>query len=53
VVSSGGRVLAVVGTGPDLAAARTAAYARIEMITLPGSFYRTDIAAAAARAERS
>ena len=53
VVSSGGRVLAVVGTGVDLAAARTAAYARIEMITLPDSFYRTDIAAAAARAERS
>jgi phosphoribosylamine---glycine ligase len=48
VVSAGGRVLAVVGTGTDLARARTAAYARIATIGLEGSFYRTDIAAAAA-----
>jgi phosphoribosylamine---glycine ligase len=48
VVSAGGRVLAVVGTGPDLAAARGAAYSRIATIGLDGSFYRTDIAAAAA-----
>ena len=48
VVSAGGRVLAVVGTGPDLRAARAAAYARIASIGLEGSFYRTDIAATAA-----
>ena len=48
VVSAGGRVLAVVGTGPDLRAARAAAYGRITTIGLEGSFYRTDIAAAVA-----
>ena len=49
VVSSGGRVLTVVGTGPDLSAARAAAYAGIEKIGLEGSFYRHDIAEEAAR----
>ena len=53
VVSAGGRVLAVVGTGADLTGAREAAYARIARIDLEGAFYRTDIAAAAATAERS
>ncbi|WP_375424871.1 phosphoribosylamine--glycine ligase [uncultured Friedmanniella sp.] len=53
VVGSGGRVLAVVGTGADLSAARESAYARIAAVRLEGSFYRTDIAAAAATAERS
>lgn len=48
VVSSGGRVLSVVGTGADLAAARTDAYRRIESIRLPGSHFRTDIGLAAA-----
>ena len=48
VVSSGGRVLAVVGTGDDLAGARERAYARIATLELKGSFYRTDIAATAA-----
>lgn len=48
VVSSGGRVLSVVATGPDLNAAREAAYARIAAIRLPGSHFRTDIALAAA-----
>ncbi len=48
VVSSGGRVLAVVGTGADLGRARAAAYARIATLELEGSFYRTDIAARAA-----
>ncbi|BDT84802.1 phosphoribosylamine--glycine ligase [Nocardia cyriacigeorgica] len=47
LVSAGGRVLNVVGTGPDLAAARTAAYERIANIKLPGSHYRTDIGLAA------
>jgi phosphoribosylamine--glycine ligase len=48
IVSSGGRVLSVVGTGPDLAAARTAAYGIIRSIRLPGSHFRTDIGLAAA-----
>ena len=48
VVSSGGRVLSVVGTGADLAAAREAAYALIGSIRLPGSHFRTDIGLAAA-----
>jgi phosphoribosylamine--glycine ligase len=44
VVSSGGRVLSVVGTGSDLTAAREDAYRRIADIRLIGSHYRTDIA---------
>lgn len=48
LVSAGGRVLSVVGTGPDLAAARTAAYAGVGRIGLEGSHHRSDIAAAAA-----
>ena len=48
VVSSGGRVLAVVGIGADLRAARADAYAKIEAIRLPGSHFRSDIGLAAA-----
>ena len=48
VVSSGGRVLSVVGTGADLPAARDAAYALVNSIRLPGSHFRTDIGLAAA-----
>ncbi|SDU99019.1 phosphoribosylamine--glycine ligase [Microlunatus sagamiharensis] len=48
VVSSGGRVLTVVGTGSDLAAARAVAYAGLERIGLQGSFFRHDIAQQAA-----
>jgi phosphoribosylamine--glycine ligase len=44
LISSGGRVINVVGTGPDLAAARSAAYAAAARITLPGGWYRSDIA---------
>jgi phosphoribosylamine---glycine ligase len=44
VVSSGGRVLSVVGTGPDLLAARQEAYLRLEQVHLAGSHHRTDIA---------
>ncbi|HEY0804484.1 MAG TPA: phosphoribosylamine--glycine ligase [Pseudonocardiaceae bacterium] len=47
VVSAGGRVLAVVGQGPDLAAARDDAYRRVAGVHLPGSHHRTDIAARA------
>jgi phosphoribosylamine---glycine ligase len=43
--SAGGRVLNVVGSGPDLPAARAAAYAAASRIQLPGGWYRTDIAA--------
>jgi phosphoribosylamine--glycine ligase len=48
LVSTGGRVLSVVGTGPDLAVARAAAYDKVKSIRLPGGHYRTDIAQAAA-----
>jgi phosphoribosylamine--glycine ligase len=48
LVSAGGRVLTVVGTGDDLAAARDAAYAKVALIDLPGGFHRTDIALKAA-----
>jgi phosphoribosylamine--glycine ligase len=48
IVSSGGRVLSVVGTGADLAAARAAAYHTLSSIRLPGGHFRTDIALAAA-----
>ncbi len=48
IVSSGGRVLSVVGTGQDLAAAREAAYSLIKSIRLPGSHFRSDIGLAAA-----
>lgn len=53
VVSSGGRVLAVVGTGSDLAAARADAYAKVNAIRLPGSHFRSDIALRAERGEIS
>ncbi len=48
VVSSGGRVLSVVGTGADLSGAREAAYATISRIKLAGGHFRTDIALDAA-----
>lgn len=48
VVSAGGRVLSVVGTGADLAAARRAAYAGVDRLHLAGAQHRTDIAARAA-----
>jgi phosphoribosylamine---glycine ligase len=44
LVSSGGRVLNVVGTGPNLAAARVAAYAAAAQIRMRGGWYRSDIA---------
>jgi phosphoribosylamine---glycine ligase len=48
LVSSGGRVLNVVGTGEDIGAARDAAYAAASRIRMRGAWYRADIAAAAA-----
>lgn len=47
VVSAGGRVLSVVGTGSDLAAARADTYRTVASIRLPGSHFRTDIGLAA------
>ena len=48
LVTAGGRVLAAVGTGDDLAAAREAAYATAGRIHFDGGFYRHDIAQKAA-----
>ncbi|TRW46484.1 phosphoribosylamine--glycine ligase [Georgenia yuyongxinii] len=45
LVSAGGRVLSVVGLGPDVPAARAAAYAGVDRIDLAGSQHRRDIAA--------
>jgi phosphoribosylamine--glycine ligase len=47
-VSSGGRVLSIVGTGRDLVAARESVYALAKSIRLPGSHFRSDIGLAAA-----
>jgi phosphoribosylamine--glycine ligase len=51
VVSTGGRVLSVVGTGATLADARTDAYQRVSGVHLTGSHHRTDIALKAANGE--
>ena len=51
VVSSGGRVLAVVGLGASLDEARATAYGSISLIELEGGHHRTDIALRAARGE--
>lgn len=51
LVSAGGRVLSVVGTGRDLAAARERAYTGVARIHLEGSHHRSDIALAAANME--
>ncbi|MFS8098276.1 phosphoribosylamine--glycine ligase [Lentzea alba] len=47
VVSAGGRVLSVVGTGKSLSKARDRAYKRIADIHLTGSHHRSDIASKA------
>jgi phosphoribosylamine--glycine ligase len=47
VVSSGGRVLSVVGTGADVEQARLRAYRAVDSIELRGSHHRSDIAASA------
>ena len=53
LVSSGGRVLNVVGTGPDLATARATAYRAAAAITMRGGWYRHDIAEAASHGRLS
>jgi len=45
LLATGGRVLSVVATASDFAAARAQAYDAIGRITLEGSHFRTDIAA--------
>jgi phosphoribosylamine--glycine ligase len=45
VVSTGGRVLSVVGTGADVAEARERAYRGVARLRLAGSHHRSDIAA--------
>ena len=43
LVAAGGRVLSVAAEGPDLAAARAAAYRAVDRIDWPGGFCRRDI----------
>jgi phosphoribosylamine---glycine ligase len=50
LVTAGGRVLNAVGSGPDLAAARTSAYAVAESVEFRGAWYRHDIAERASNA---
>ena len=45
LVTAGGRVLGVTGTGPSLEAARARAFAAVERIRFDGAQYRPDIAA--------
>jgi phosphoribosylamine--glycine ligase len=47
IVTSGGRVLGVTGTGENLEKAREAVYAAVGQISFEGAQYRTDIAAKA------
>jgi phosphoribosylamine--glycine ligase len=49
IVSAGGRVLSVLGTGADLATARKQAYERVDQVHLPGGHYRRDIGLKATR----
>jgi phosphoribosylamine---glycine ligase len=46
LTAAGGRVLSIVGTGADLAQARTVAYQAAGLVRLRGGWYRRDIAAA-------
>jgi phosphoribosylamine---glycine ligase len=45
LVTAGGRVLAVTGTGPTIRDARDQAYAAVGCVSWPGMHHRTDIAA--------
>jgi phosphoribosylamine--glycine ligase len=47
LVTNGGRILNVTGTGTTVAEARDRAYTACELISFPGMRYRTDIAAVA------
>ena len=50
LVTAGGRVLSVTGTGPSIAEARARAYAGVEKISFEGAHHRHDIALAASGA---
>ncbi len=43
LVSSGGRVLGIVGRGADVEEARSRAYALVSQVRLEGGFHRTDV----------
>ncbi|CAN5593386.1 phosphoribosylamine--glycine ligase [soil metagenome] len=45
LVTAGGRVLAVIATGDEVATARAAAYDGVAVVAFPGAQHRTDIAA--------
>ncbi len=47
VVTNGGRILSVTGTGPTIAAARARSYSAVELISFEGVQFRRDIAAVA------
>ena len=49
--TNGGRVLGVVGLGPDLRSALDKAYGRVERISFDGAQYRHDIGAKAFKAK--
>ncbi len=49
LITAGGRVLSVTATGPGLAEARNRAYGAVEMLSWPGSQYRSDIGLQAVR----
>jgi phosphoribosylamine--glycine ligase len=53
VVTAGGRVLSVTGTGANLTEARAKAYEGVGLVQIRGGFSRTDIAAKASRGEIS
>ncbi|HZO34987.1 MAG TPA: phosphoribosylamine--glycine ligase [Gaiellaceae bacterium] len=46
VVTNGGRILSVTGTGASVAAARAQAYRAVELVSFEGAQFRHDIAAA-------
>ncbi|MFM8346628.1 MAG: phosphoribosylamine--glycine ligase, partial [Bacteroidota bacterium] len=43
LVTDGGRVISATGTGPDLEAARSSAYAAVSSVSWDGVYFRTDI----------
>jgi phosphoribosylamine--glycine ligase len=47
LLTNGGRILSVTGTGPTVAAARRVAYEGVERVSFEGMQFRTDIAAVA------
>ena len=53
VVTSGGRVLSVIGRGPTLSSARAKAYRNVEKVSFEGCQYRSDIADIPAAVESS